>query len=350
MEKISKRGDAGLSIGYFGAQGTHAQSLLKLIDPGIKRYVDLTAGGMGMPYQICLEKLIPVSVNDIGYFSHVCGKAVFTNSFKTYNWDEILNPMELCPGMISKIDSYDWLSVSFKLRLPEKCKNYLDTLCAKNQENYILLASIGKFLLGDMTFRGLSFCNTTNEKRQISSFTIEDLQLVIKKYIQYFERKRDQLPIELREQNIVSWNNASNFVTTQDFNGALVYMDPAWPWNNTSADNPYFLSSVIIPTILMQSDAPEKMISFEPWVYGGKEIILKDIFHWVNSALRGGAYRVIVNTQSTNYPDPINEVEPFLKKHFEIETYLDWKVNSALATLNKNSFGEFAWIIKKINI
>lgn len=337
---------ARFGIGYFGAQGTHAMKLLNYVD-GASRYVDLTAGGMGTPYRMCREKHLPVAINDIGFYSHICGKATFQKQeLHDYAWwVNYLHDMKSFAkeGIISEMLAWKWLNAgNVPSELPKETIRYLDGLLANSQDNAILLAAVGKMLLSDFTFRGLGFSKTTPAKQPLADINVDACIEYILKNVGFYTLKNMEIPEDLKEQNVVSWNDASNFVNSFDFEGAVVYMDPAWPWNQPSVTNPYFLSSTVLPCMLRQSYAPDSLIVLTPWECGDEERIMNDVIHWVKTPLSKGAKRVIVNTQSTNYPDPIKVVEPILKEHFVFEQYIDWNANSGLA-LTQN-FKEFAWI------
>lgn len=340
-----------LGIGYFGAQGTHSKGIFQYINEDTSRYVDLTAGGNGIPFQICVTKKIPVTTNDIGYHSYICAKTVLCEEPLEMEDKDIIEKFltfdEYKPGMIAKLNSYDWLSTSYRLmNLKPECIAYIDTIATKNKNTPIVLAALGKFLLGTLTFRGMVFSNKLANHVSQEDLEISDIRDIILKNIKYFTEKQKLIDPDIRKLNYCSWNDTSSFVKEYNFDNALVYMDPAWPWDGSLANNPYFLSSVVIPTILLQSDNPEVTKSLKPWGFGQKETILNDIKTWVENPLNKGAQQVIVNTQDTNYPNPINEVEPFLKEHFKIKEYFDWKAFTALNTKDY-SFKEFCWILVK---
>lgn len=346
-----------LGIGYFGAQGTHAMKLLEHLD-GAKRYVDLTAGGMGTPYRICYKKKLPVAVNDIGFFSHACGCAIFLQQElhdEAYWREKLVAAKDMAqPGMIAEMLAWEWLgSDAVPRALPAETVAYLDGLLKilkTDDAPDLLYAAVGKTLLSDLTFRGLGFAAKTADNVALADITPDAMIERILKHLGYFIWKNTLLPEELKAENVVSWADASDFVEAFDgFQDTVVYMDPAWPWNTPNTQNPYFLSSTLLPCMLKQTCNPADLITLQPWEYGEKDRILGDVMHWTRTPLNKGALRVIVNTQSTNYPDPIAEVEPALKAAFKFQQYIEWKAFTALGSQTEHRFKEFAWIFEGVN-
>jgi len=251
-------------------------------------------------------------------------------------------------GMLYRLlELGDWFpkTNTFKT-LNTKCMSFIDYLCS-TEDSWRIKSAVGRMLLEKFTFRGMTTCSKLTNGTKLEDLTIDDLIELLLYNIMYFQFHNTQLHRFMQEDNFVSWNDSSAFVKEYDnFEGSVVYMDPAWPWNEPSTTNPYFLSSVVVPCILSQTWDPEELIVLQPWEYGNQKRILDDIELWVRTPLEKGARRVIVNTQSTNYPDPEGIVEPFLKERFKFKGYLEWKAFSALAKHSKNSFKEYAWILE----
>lgn len=342
-----------LSIGYFGAQGTHATKLMPYLD-GATQFVDLTAGGMGIPYRICLKKKLPVVVNDISFYSHVCGCAVFLpqDLHAEAFWREMLvaAKAKATEGLLVEMLTWDWLpSDAYPKMLPTETLAYLDgllQLANTCDAPDLLYAAIGKMLLTDLAFRGLGFTAVTTDDVHMLEITPDAMIERILKHLGYFVWKNTLLPDALKAENVVSWDDAGHFGATfnRGFQDAVVYVDPAWPWNKPNQPNPYFLSSVVLPCILKQTASKPELVAMQPWLYGEEDRILEDVIQWTTHVLQRGARKVIVNTRGTNYPDP-KVIEPKLQAALECTGTIECRASTSQG---ENKVHEFAWIFEGV--
>lgn len=330
------------SIGYFGAQARFSDNIIELIHPEATRYIDLTAGGCGTPYKVALTKNIPITTNDFGYYSNQCATSVFKEDVSKINIKEYLLEMldiEPVEGYLTSLLNSGWKKTK-QGSWSKEMRMYIDGYCIANKDKPLALAALGKSFLGVYSFRGMSWVSTTNSKEKIETLSATHLiNNIIKKFMEFYHYN---LALPQGLDHNTSWNDANSFIHTYDkFEGSHVYMDPAWPWNFASNDNPYFLSSELIPQILLQRNIEVRPGLF--WEYGQQDRILKEVTDWVEIPLSKGAKRVIVNTQSTNYPEP-SIVEAHLKTKFNKVLSSQHDFNTNLAKDKK--FGEYFWIIE----
>jgi len=340
------------SIGYYGSQSRFANEILKLVPEGASRYVDLVAGGMGTPYAFARTRNKPVAVNDASYFSHAWGMSVFKDGFtRTLTDEKIRELLDVTPVAGYITNHTKSANISSGGAIPENIAMYLDGLLQTHHDKPVVAAAIGKLLTSVFTFRALCFCSTSVEGIPIKKYPIE---LVIPKLYRIIDEARiynQGLSEEVLLQNIVSWDDASNFVQRSDFpnmcEGAFVYIDPAWPWNPAlgggNVENPYLFTSVRLPKWLLQTSDID--MSLRIWPNDDADFILNDIYTWVSAALNAGALRVVVNTQSTNFPEP-SRVEDFLRTHFNVTSVTSSFQRSS--TAKTSSFGEYMYCIDSI--
>jgi hypothetical protein len=339
------------SIGYYGSQSRFANEILKLVPEGASRYVDLVAGGMGVPYAFARTRNKPVAVNDASYFSHAWGMSVFKDDFtRTLTDEKIRELLDVTPveGYITNHTKF--ANISNGGAIPENIAKYLDGLLQTHHDKHVVAAAIGKLLATEFAFRQLRFCSTSAEGISIKKYPIETVITKLYRIIDEARIYNQGLSEEVLVQNIVSWDDASNFVQRSDFpnmcEGAFVYMDPAWPWNpaaGSNVENPYFFTSVLLPEWLLQTSDTD--MSLRIWPNDDADFILNDIYTWVSAALNAGALRVVVNTQSTNFPEP-SIVEDFLRAHFSVTSATASLQYSS--TAKTSSFGEYMYCIDSI--
>jgi hypothetical protein len=286
----------GLSAQYFGAQGyndRHYQCIHQLVTAGSKmgphtRYVDLTAGACGIPYRLRLDVDMPVSLNDFGFYSYCHAKTVFTGPSIVWDmaslihWLVTISPAE---GQFS----------SFNKWYRKDTAAFIDGLAIASKESPWMLASLGRTLMGN-SFRGFAFAKTSPTKVALQAMPPIDFAIAFARNAYYYYQK--QLPNVRKIGNVVENVDAQRFVETTSIEGAFVYMDPAWPWKE-GGESPYALSSDYVSSVLMQ--AKPQAVHF--W-NRDEELIRHDVMYWYTKALGRGARTVVVNTQSTNFPDP----------------------------------------------
>jgi hypothetical protein len=313
-EKIEV-GPRQFGIGWFGSQQRFYDAIKSLVDT--PKYIDITAGGSGVPYRLLAGKSVTsVITNDLSYYSYCCAKSVFEGYTRTDA--EMIDLLEVIPttGYLSNKPNGTVFG-----HFNDKVKAYIDGYCIKHAGNEFAMAALGKFLLAKCTFRGLAFSKTTASKEVVFDFTVQDIKNHILHTMVYFN-------------NMVlgggkAFNlNANDFVEQyNEFQDATVYSDPAWPWDPKQGDsqnNPYLLSSEIIPSILKQEDTSLRL----PWndrdVFSKektkgdfevtKQKVIKDVTLWIDTVLSKGAKQFIINTQSTNYPNE-EELGNILEKY-----------------------------------
>jgi len=320
-------------IGWFGSQQRFYQSIKNLVNT--ETYIDITAGGNGVPYRMLAGgDVLKVVTNDLSFYSYVCAKSVFMSTpmkNEELSYCLVADPIE---GYISTKDAGSKFSFFSPL-----IRRYIDGFCLKNRNNPIALAGMGKLLLADCTFRGTSFCRKTSEGINLEEISLEEFKKLLLPKLEYFNTR------------IIgggeSYNyNANDFVKIfEGFRGATVYSDPAWPGrpikNKTGMDNPYHVSSEIIPSILQQEDSSLRL----PWShrdifakptftqhyiedsYIMERKIVEDVILWIDTALSKGAAQFILNTQSTNFPDEKRLAEILNKYEFTVERFENIKGN-----------------------
>jgi hypothetical protein len=336
-----------ISIGYFGSQVRFADTMIDLIHPEATRYIDLTVGGCGTPYRVAQTKNLPVTLNDYSYYSYLAATAIFTDTKTTKipkdvpHFLERILDVKPTAGYLTKLGQKD-LTHSTKGFWSKEQRMWIDGFCSTNANIPIALAALGKAILSVYSFRGLTWPRKTSEGFVISDLPLEKLAgTIIRKLLDFLEYRRRLLPLLEHE---TFCRAATHFVKDyQNFKNSHVYMDPAWPWGGPEPQegNPYFLSSVLIPNILMQKEIPPPNM----WKPSEEARILDDIKTWVTYPLTKGALRVVVNTQSTNYPEPLKVYE-FLLQHFGVVKFERRIIKTALAKSRK--FEEFFCIIENV--
>jgi hypothetical protein len=323
------------SISYFGAQVRFYDQVANLLPNDCTTYIDLVAGGNGTPYQLLKDdKVQSVVTNDLSFYSYVCSKTVFENRKHTIN--ELLDMLNVEPlkGYLSNLSP----NKSFSGYFTDEMRNYIDGYCTKNKENSIALAAMGKLLIGKLSFRSLMFSRKLVNGKLMIDYSIQELI--------------NDLYIKLCEFNIFNIGNgksynldANEFVQSfNEFEGNIVYADPAWPFTTSQqGPNPYVFSSEIIPSILLQKESTLKL----PWNNKSEEDeqkIYNDISLWIRTSLNKGAKMFIINTQSTNFPLP-EKLNVYLRKNFNIINYKEHIAHSSLA--KTTNFTEYWWVITK---
>lgn len=322
----------GFSSGYFGAQGFNKQAELQMAyAKNSWRYIDLTAGGNGVPYRVASELGIPVTTNDMGFYSYCMANSVLRQSI-FWDYDAILKKLldiKLIKGWYSKNNKH----------YSEQVAQWIDGACSKANEerDYITLAAIGRTLVKN-GFRGMGFSKTAADGTVLSEMPLEHFILEVFRNLYYLHKKNISAPFEHYCFNMDAGNFVQYYPTVgNSFHNATVYMDPAWPWlNQKSKDkNPYAFVSQTVSSILKQ----ETIQTCRFW-NNDEEEIKTDIKNWVETPLAFGAKTVIVNTQSTNYPDP-----KIVASWFPNAKLIEYNQHTALAK-DKN-FVEYLIIIEK---
>jgi len=339
-----------LSISYFGAQGRFADEIIKIVmqnDTTASRYIDLTAGGMGVPYNLARNWKIPVTVNDLSFYSYICGIAVFEHMARFADYDDRLF-RDIYSAVIPKegfltskaggksiTERYGNWSISVR--------KFVDALAEEAKSHEILLAALGRTLLNEGTFRGLTWCGTSPDKKKLADITVEEFWNKVMRNTAYFAILSEGIDASVKKNCQAYRSHASEFVKKyNEFEDAIVYMDPAWPWLPEFADasNPYNVVAHDIPEILLQNP----MVMEPLWTRENPEEILNNLEFWISQPLLKGARRVIVSSQSTNYP-PINEVDFFLKSKFNAQEVVMSTQFSGQA--KSKMFTENWWVIKQ---
>jgi len=331
-----------LSLSYFGAQSRFANEIDAIVFDGqeYSRYIDLTSGGMGTPYYLCTTKKIPVTVNDISYYSYCCGKAVFTEKEtpKVALFDT-LNAVEPVEGLLFSKRFEKNINLRYG-NWSDEIRKFVDGVVTAFSNDYFILAAIGKTLLNEGSFRGLTFCGTSPNKIKLGDYPLFTFQ---KKVVGHYENFRT-LADTIEVTNCEACNmDASDLVFTYDkFKDAVVYFDPAWPFAASYADktNPYAIVAHDIPEILKQQllDPIEAL-----WTLDKPQKIYDDVTHWITMALQKGAKRVVANTQSTNFPDP-KDLETYLRTTFNVVKVVSSDQFSGMA--KSKTFTEFWYVIE----
>lgn len=296
----------GLSIGYFGSHNGYNQRSVTMVEAKrAKRYVDLTSGGCSVPYQIWTRLGIPVTLNDIGLWSHSCARTALVEGMCP-KFDE--NREALFLSTVTPV-------VGFAAQFSPMARVYSESVCQfvdgvvtamleDPARRWWYSAALGSTLMKN-SFRSLHITWTSGGSKRglpklLSEWTPEDFCLILLDRLRYFAGKANPGP-----DNEAFNLDASKFVDAYDgFKDACVYMNPAWPWRPNSgppdrAHNPYRLSSEFPSRILTGGGWVD---DFDWWGRDDYDRIKADVTHWVETPLRKGARVVLVSNQSTNWP------------------------------------------------
>jgi len=339
------------SIGYFGSQQRFYQKIRELSVS--EQYIDVTAGGGGVPYRLLSEKSASkVVTNDLSFYSYICSKTVLEGT--QISEEELLAIVEV-EDKTNYLSSKDSGIRHGFFNAP--LRKFIDGYCIKHKDFPLALAALGKTLLYDCTFRGLAFCKKLANKQRMEDVTVPEFKEMILKHLRYFNKKI----LEKTESKAFN-SNANDFVMNfNEFEGTTVYTDPAWPFNPklgySVGENPYLYSSEIIPSILLQSDLVLKLpwntrdlftkdrsekVDYSVFLPELKNKILSDVFLWIDISFEKGAKQFIINTQSTNFPIP-EELNQELRDRYPKISYSE-AIYNGIGRKNRQ-FSEFWWSI-----
>ena len=281
------------SIGYFGSQGRYAAEIMPLKHPDADRWVDMTCGGFGTPYQFASQG-VPVWCNDVGYYASTCAKYVLTDVVESApTLDTVMIPFTTSPATNAQ---------SFSAEV----ESYLRELTtqARKHEQWGVLAAVGRSIMCT-TFRGMFWAKTDARGRLLGDLTPEMFAGDIAASVAYFNIFRRRIA-PMARVNRVTWGDVlKSLDAAPRLSRCTVYFDPAWPWASGEAP-PYVVPSIDVSGVLL-GVVPE--VTF--WTTD----ILEVIGSWVEKCFEKDARRVILNTQSSNSPPPA-DVTAYLQAHF----------------------------------
>jgi hypothetical protein len=197
----------------------------------------------------------------------------------------------------------------------DKQRRYIIAYAYMNRKSSLAIAGLGRFLMYNAHKGDKFYPNAPNDYDPIGNWSMEKLAIKIAENVSYLANRRTCVP--LPEKNECYRANASDFVEGyQDFEGAVVHFDPAWPWKEKPSEdhNPYKFVNEVVGSILQG-----KNDKLDIWWGEDVEPIKRDVCNWTETALKKGARMVLVNTQSTNHP-PADEVAGWFK-NAEVRTY-----------------------------
>ena len=282
-----------LTIGYFGSHARFAREMLSFCSLEYSKYIDMTAGGLGMLYYYLINGGKAIVANDLNYYSYVFGKAIFNGHgvmISPWDIDELFRQIEPMSGKFS---------IDFFKDMKSEVSGWIDGAIhyAQRTENYMFLASLMKYILMEFTWHGLNFTPKTSSGTLVKDITTHDVMVAVGKNIIRYSFHA----MAMRGCSAyMSWNCANNFVKEYDgFKNAFVLVDPAWPWKKEKMVNPYIFLCETFPSYFYNGLMPKGTI---PWTNHNLDVILADLTLWVTTAMEKGAGRFVVNTQDTNFP------------------------------------------------
>jgi hypothetical protein len=174
---------------------------------------------------------------------------------------------------------------------------YFDGLLQPSPRLHVLQALIGRYIASEFMFRAAAWSHVTTSRRKVWDITPLDVYPVIARQLWRIRLYAEQLR---HTQWQVLHADAADALQQLDIKpGALVYLNPAWPWNIGPTTLPYDVFYYEFGAILAQESIP----LLQPWTADNLEPIYKDVSRWLSIALSRNA-TVCLSTQSTNKPVP----------------------------------------------
>jgi adenine-specific DNA methylase len=328
---------------YFGSQGKVFEKLSTIIKDNIgpfNKYVDLTAGGGSACYLFAKEGKT-VYANDINYYAYLCNKTILCKNEKI-NFEEIEQIIPIKDFLYNnwKHNTGD----SKLLKCNEQMVMWFDG--ALNQiKNPIILSCIGKSLINVYGYMGIPAMSLTTKTGKLATeILLDEFKIDL-----YKEINRVQQFMLNNEKNYTTNLDALNASQQKHLKDSIVYIDPAWPYAKGMShgdSNPYIWYYRLAKILSLNKQKDGYL-----WIKTPDEQIMDDVKKWINNAFEQNANYFIINTQSTNRPNPNTLIENFeivYGKENVVSTKLTSKKYKKLNDANYN-LEEYYIIIKNSN-
>lgn len=321
---------------YFGGQGRFYPFVKKMIIENIKNWngcwVDGTAGGLGMPIEACKDGYNLI-LNDYSFLTYCIASSLFC---KHINID--IN--------FFKKDNFYLKKNNYLFNFNESTIDYIYNYFLLKDDNRNLLnklAVLGIYLMKYYTFKGRYWDKYAASLEQSFSKFLNNVLIVENE----FNFVKNIITVCKKEVKLYN-NKVEDFLKiVNDYRGtqSFIYYDFAWPWKgkigisntevNVSKCSEYSVPGSMISSILKNEYIP----SYDFWTHLNTYQKVEEI---LDLSFQKFDY-VLLNTQSTNYPDHENLIT-FLRDNYNL---IDFRYLDALSFTYSNSFREYFYLLKE---
>ena len=307
---------------YFGGGSKNrlSQAWVEL-NRSVIRYVDITSGCNNQAFAIGRTNGIPVTVNDISYFSHCMGVALFHRCRET-DINEIGKVLVKAQkthhtGIFcrNRSDSPSFNNQD-KPTLPHEFTSYIDGLILLiNQEfSYahamFMKACVGRTFLAIMSMKNLCWYSRKEEGIKFSHINqIPSSEMFAREVF-----KAAKIKNRFFTPGAAYCMSAIDFLGVEGLSleDATVCIDPPWPHKirelRQISYGPFYKE---IGDILLQRETT----SWPPWPMKDLKRVVNEIAYMAHLALSKGAREVYVWSQNTNLPSK-EEIADQMSQHF----------------------------------
>lgn len=273
------------------------------------QFIDITAGGGGVIYERVLAGQ-PASGNDRCYYAALslrqvlCDGAAFDPGMNDERWavqlSTLWHPENLPPATVDRVRK-----AAAKRASGEDVKNpslssevaeYLDALLSLKDD--LVRAVLAGWMSKRLTWRSLGWCRTDVESRPTIEYTPEE----VGSWLVQLARRRRHFALAARNsafREVTQLDALDAMNTLEILPGAVVWCNPAWPWEDTKQRNPYEFHTYDLSRLISDEPIPD-----QPFWLPSMDGIGADLLSWMEAAFRRGAGAFVLSNQSTNRPSP----------------------------------------------
>lgn len=299
---------------------------------GKRPFFDITAGTGQFPY--ALAKLgWDVFVNDICYYAaSICrlwADPSWCSMKDRYKW--LLHISEsIDPEKVKGVSGYITSRINRPDVINKNTSRYLDSIAGSGSGLHKFLA--GAAFLKFFSFRGRNLVTISPSGMPTKEIT---------PWILYHSMLRVAMKARVCREQLGDKKIWSGFYDSLEAihrapipEGSIIYMDSAWPYKKAlGGGNPYLFFAETISSIMRQRQIRVKQMWNRTTT---ADSILERVSLYIDEAFSKGAYRFVLTTQDTNYPDP-DEVFKWAGNRWRLVEVVrsdDYSSNASIPYLN----------------
>lgn len=203
------------------------------------------------------------------------------------------------PGYIT--DRFVYSPAKSRPHMLRKTAVYLDTLLQRYPTS-LMRACVGYAILRTYTWREVSWSRLSKQGKLIQGRRPHKLWEPICRRAWSLRLAAEEFAkTPTRRLHQISETSVLQAIRTFDiYTGAVVYANPLWPWMSTDDWSAYSQFTADLNSILMQ--CPVKTSNWSD--NRSLDTIYKEVTSWIEESFARGAGFFILNTQSSNFPQP----------------------------------------------